>query len=1100
MSGNNKKNGRDPDVASDQQKFQSLNISSNTKQMFGDPSALMSSEVSYSQFSPTSNPFLKPPLLSTSSSTASSIPSSTSSSSSPPLSPRPSSPSKRTSKRIAQIKTTTKQSPSSTSPPPSRQPSPLGCLDDDRAATILTALNQTPNQILTGVETENLALHVLRARLNVWGQQGSLYTTPSTLPNNDPSRGVLDVVMLRDGFTVPTPDELWRWKKELDKIALKKTTSKKRRKREFSFSHPSIEGSGGLMENKMEDMQGKRKKRRVGGESDEEEENENDVWEEWPRNRGKSSSKGNNSRKRSTSSNSSTSEIPFIDSLTRAKRDVVISRMRSNSMAASSLFPNNRPRRYSEDGNLIRTNSIGEQISSPETDPEPASLSENNKVQSALMLAPLDPTSAFHTGANVVVRKSGKVGSIIEEKAGGWRVVLFKDGSQGRFRPSELKKIRSGKGSHPYSHLIPGDGNSKQHPSSLKQSSRSNSTNMKAQKKKMGSVKSHLQHLQTNPYSRPRSKSFGSPSHLQNQQRYQSSLSSSKNQHLPPSARNKIPLSTPYISSTMHSTLQSSGIPTIGRGNQDLYGARVVIKKSGVFGTIIGEKAGGWRIVQFDQPQPISSVTTKKKSQKLTTFMIEESKEAEEATTDTGTFRPSDMDLLGKYDKAMRGELDLQDQGTIQSQSSSLASTSSGLTIPTSSSTTTPGADGLDLVGMVVIARELDKKGVIVGEKAGGLKIVQFTDQSIDTFRPSDLDVILHQPTSPPQLKHPQSRIRQQKKQQQSQKQQQKQRSKQSSSINMNPSSSSSSSSAGLVSNTKKKKKRKGMMSTQQQSSKSVSYPPPSPSKAVRLHSPKFQSPNKLSSQTGSRGYVGGSSSYGSGLAGIHDLLGKRVLISRSGEIGVVVEEKAGGWKVILMEESQDGQERKLTLRPGELELASSANRSRKSKTTSKSSKSSSSRRQQPKNNRKNKEDQAVVDDEDYPEDPNLIFLIQPVQTKDELQKMVEEGYGEEEEEEENQQQQVLEEEEEEEVDYATLFDGVEGDVDIPAAIKKKHRISSISEDLSNPLFIVGSRVRIKRSGKVGIVVEEKFGGWRKVKLEQDGSVVKTRPSDLYLI
>ena len=47
-------------------------------------------------------------------------------------------------------------------------------------------------------------------------------------------------------------------------------------------------------------------------------------------------------------------------------------------------------------------------------------------------------SAPFSVGAVVSVIKAGKCGVILTEKAGGWRVVNFKDGTRGTYRPSEL--------------------------------------------------------------------------------------------------------------------------------------------------------------------------------------------------------------------------------------------------------------------------------------------------------------------------------------------------------------------------------------------------------------------------------------------------------------------------------------------------------------------------------------------------------------------------------------------------------------------------------------------------------------------------------------
>ena len=50
---------------------------------------------------------------------------------------------------------------------------------------------------------------------------------------------------------------------------------------------------------------------------------------------------------------------------------------------------------------------------------------------------------SFRVGDNVKVKKTGKIGTIITEKSGGWRVIRFSDRSSAAFRPSALIEIKS---------------------------------------------------------------------------------------------------------------------------------------------------------------------------------------------------------------------------------------------------------------------------------------------------------------------------------------------------------------------------------------------------------------------------------------------------------------------------------------------------------------------------------------------------------------------------------------------------------------------------------------------------------------------------------
>jgi hypothetical protein len=53
----------------------------------------------------------------------------------------------------------------------------------------------------------------------------------------------------------------------------------------------------------------------------------------------------------------------------------------------------------------------------------------------------IDKAAAFYKGCRVQLRANGKEGTVIMEKAGGWREILFADGKTSRYRPSELRRI-----------------------------------------------------------------------------------------------------------------------------------------------------------------------------------------------------------------------------------------------------------------------------------------------------------------------------------------------------------------------------------------------------------------------------------------------------------------------------------------------------------------------------------------------------------------------------------------------------------------------------------------------------------------------------------
>ena len=51
-----------------------------------------------------------------------------------------------------------------------------------------------------------------------------------------------------------------------------------------------------------------------------------------------------------------------------------------------------------------------------------------------------DPPCAYEVGCRIQLNKDpSSEGTIVEERTGGWRLILFADGSEGRHRPSEMK-------------------------------------------------------------------------------------------------------------------------------------------------------------------------------------------------------------------------------------------------------------------------------------------------------------------------------------------------------------------------------------------------------------------------------------------------------------------------------------------------------------------------------------------------------------------------------------------------------------------------------------------------------------------------------------
>jgi len=123
-------------------------------------------------------------------------------------------------------------------------------------------------------------------------------------------------------------------------------------------------------------------------------------------------------------------------------------------------------------------------------------------------------------------------------------------------------------------------------------------------------------------------------------------------------------------------------------------GCSVISRRSSRKGKIVGEKAGGWRVVHFEDDS-------------------------------MARYRPSDLWSACTCCPSM-----------ISNQSGSSVLYSENF----NTSNTLDPASGLAVIQMgdQVMIRKIHKSGVIVGEKAGGWRIVEFSDGSTGTYRPSD--------------------------------------------------------------------------------------------------------------------------------------------------------------------------------------------------------------------------------------------------------------------------------------------------------------------------------------------------------------------------
>jgi hypothetical protein len=287
-----------------------------------------------------------------------------------------------------------------------------------------------------------------------------------------------------------------------------------------------------------------------------------------------------------------------------------------------------------------------------------------------------EPASAYCNGCIVMIRRDNRVATVIREKAGGWRVVLFEDGTTGRFRPSDLQKIKDPEG------VEPREGEAEH------------------------------KHNHSNPF-------------------------------------------------------------------QDCVGLTVVIRKSGRVGTIIGEKAGGWRIVQFDdgstgthRPSDMDIVTQGKDNGENESIGDDSvvhahdedaGPDTDEASTTSSTSvehvedRPSSAD-----DSIVSTERPEAAPATaVEAKPLSMGSTPlsikavdvavplAGISIVTPLSTSSapaveqPAQVPCPTVSIplneLVIVKRTGKKGLVVSEKAGGWRVIEFEDGTKTTCRPSDL-------------------------------------------------------------------------------------------------------------------------------------------------------------------------------------------------------------------------------------------------------------------------------------------------------------------------------------------------------------------------
>ena len=142
---------------------------------------------------------------------------------------------------------------------------------------------------------------------------------------------------------------------------------------------------------------------------------------------------------------------------------------------------------------------------------------------------------------------------------------------------------------------------------------------------------------------------------------------------------------------------------SVGKCSFDV-GCTVLSRRDSKIGTIIAEKAGGWRVVRFVEDSMV------------------------------GRFRPSDLysackscDGMRRYDEGLSGCLVSPEHGVLGSRHMSREESKLGQ----------KHVQNIRM-GDSVMIRKSRKVGLIVDEKPGGWRVVHFPDDSSGTYRPSE--------------------------------------------------------------------------------------------------------------------------------------------------------------------------------------------------------------------------------------------------------------------------------------------------------------------------------------------------------------------------
>lgn len=321
----------------------------------------------------------------------------------------------------------------------------------------------------------------------------------------------------------------------------------------------------------------------------------------------------------------------------------------------------------------------------------------------------IEPPSVFEVGCLVQLRKDKSMeGVIMEEKSGGWRVVRFTDGSQARCRPSELKRIVVNAASDsiwPSKKMISTHKNSTKPPDSSHGAQSFSSMKVAAphcvQKQSQVSVHSiNTEMTMTTPaiiISKPET-------------------SVDRDQAFPPAKRMKI---LPHTRLT-------------GSSN---YGKKIVPRPHLRPASLVHNQADS---LANKQPQTYGNGQLQSHSMQASTVKMTQSQSHTQPHSNAQLQSHSMTVPATSMTQSQSHSMTVPAASMTQSQSHPMA-------VPAASMTYQAGfVSNLSpptlMVGSHISVRKTGQLGVVVGEKPGGWRIVQFQDGSGHSmFRPSDV-------------------------------------------------------------------------------------------------------------------------------------------------------------------------------------------------------------------------------------------------------------------------------------------------------------------------------------------------------------------------